>query len=249
MRSVWVGLAMAGLLLPPAPAQAVVLCAKRKGSAIKPGAPLRLRPTCLAGEVTIDPDGLGLRGPTGNQGPMGAPGEAGPPGPVGPRQHSLPVESATALNGAVYELNGGGDLTGLVLPNTGFPRFAVGMTLPADFVPGTNVAIRIVWGNSRFNATSCGFRLESNSVIVHRPGGGSRGGLATFPGGDSGIDLQAPAVSEQLSETTMTIAGSSGGTPTLQPGDMLSLIINRRPDDPQDTCTGKLFILGAVATW
>jgi hypothetical protein len=226
------GLVMALALasLEAATAQALVLCAARqKGTdVIKNGAPLRLREVCKAKEIAVEADDISL----------GA-----------PKVRALPVEFATALNGAVYELNGGGDLSGMVLGNAAFPRFAVGFTLPTDYVPGDDVVLRILWGNSRFNATSCGFAFWANGVSVFRENAPPSYPEGLFPNGQDLITLEAPDETEQIGQTTLTIAGQPGDTPVFQPGDVFSVLIARRPDDVPDTCTGKLFVLGAEMSY
>jgi hypothetical protein len=218
------------VLLEAADAQALVLCAARqkRTDAIRNGAPLKLREACRAKEIAVEADDIGL---------------------AAPKVRALPIESATALNGAVYELNGGGDLSGMVLGNASFPRFAVGFTLPTDYVPGDDVVIRIVWGNSRFNAVSCGFVLWANGVSVFRADTPPRypGGL--FPNASDTITLDAPSETEQILQTTLTIDGQPDATPLFQPGDVFSVLIARRPDDTADTCTGKLFVLGAEMSY
>jgi hypothetical protein len=216
--------------LEAATAQALRVCATRDRSsgAIKDGAKLRLRETCKPKEIEVEAADLGF---------------------AAPKVRALPLEFATALNGAVYELNGGADLSGMVLGNASFPRFAAGFTLPTDYVPGDDVLVRIVWANSNFNATSCGFALWANGVSVFRenapplyPGG-------TFPNGSDLITLDAPSQPQQIRQTTLTIAGQPGGVPLFLPGDVFSLLIARRPDDAPDTCTGKLFVLGAEMSY
>jgi hypothetical protein len=166
-----------------------------------------------------------------------------------PRFLSLPPEFATLHPGASYELNGGGDVSGLVLPNSGFPRYSVGFSLPPDYAPGTDMIVRIIWSNSRFNATSCGFVLWNNGLVAYRPNASRIFGSAVFPNGLETITLAAPSTSEQVRSTTLTIRGSSGGSAIYQPGDALSLLITRRTDDAPDTCTGKLFIVGMDVTY
>lgn len=169
-----------------------------------------------------------------------------------PRFISLAPEFAQLFNDAAYEINGGGDLGGVALPNTGFPRFAVGFTLPPDYAPGTDLTMRILWGNSRNNAIVCGFVLWNNGVIAYRPDQSAYAhiGVATFPGGADKITLVTPSTSEQVRVTTLTIAGQdSGGGARYQPGDAFSVMIARRVDDAPDTCTGKMFILGLDVTY
>ncbi|MDX9954752.1 MAG: hypothetical protein RBT75_11680 [Anaerolineae bacterium] len=170
-----------------------------------------------------------------------------------PRFISLAPEFATLLNGAVYELNGGGDLSGLVLPgNQVIPRFAVGFSLPPDYAPGTDVVLRVMWGNSRFNAVTCGYRVWVNGVSRFRPGGPPAYPytLATFPNGQDEMTLVAPDISEQVRATTVTIAGKDfGGNNYFQPGDAISVLLARRADNVNDTCAGKMYVLGLDVTY
>jgi|GEM_PF-5330489 len=248
-RRIVVGLAV--VVLGGASAEALVLCAARqKGTAaVRSGAPLRLRETCKPKEIVVDPDALGLRGPTGPAGPEGPQGPQGEPGAPSPRVIGLPLEFATAFDGAVWELNGGGDLSGMALPNSSLPRFAVGFTLPPDYVAGDDLVLRIVWGNSQFNATSCGFVLWANGISAFRANAAPVYGGGQFPNGSDMITLEAPSSGGQIRETTLSIAGQTGGTRWYQPGDMVSVLIARRSSDAADTCTGKLFVLGAAVTY
>jgi hypothetical protein len=170
-----------------------------------------------------------------------------------PRFISLAPEFAQLLNGAAYELNGGGDLSGLVLPgNEVIPRFAVGFSLPPDYAPGTDIELRLLWGNSRFNAITCGFRMWVNGVSRFRPDGPPyySSSYATFPNDQDEITLLAPDITEQVRATTVTLAGKNlGGNDIYQPGDAISVLLARRASDANDTCTGKMFILGLDVTY
>lgn len=170
-----------------------------------------------------------------------------------PRFISLAPESATLLNGAVYELNGGGDLSGLVLPgNQVIPRFAIGFSLPPDYATGTDIALRILWGNSRYNAITCGFRMWVNGVSRFRADGPPLyvSSYATFPNAQAEMTLVAPDVAEQVRATTVTLAGQDAGANDLyQPGDAVSVLVARRADNVNDTCVGKMFILGLSVTY
>ena len=171
-----------------------------------------------------------------------------------PRFISLPVETAVINNGAAYELNGGGDLSGMAFPNSGFPRFSTGFTLPPDYAEGTDIIVRITWGNSRFNATDCGVRLRANGVSAFRPGHGPIYSNGVFEDSNywdgSQITLTMPSVSEQIDQTIMTISGADSlDNPRYEAGDNLVFRLAREDDDTADTCTGKLFVLGMDATY
>lgn len=170
-----------------------------------------------------------------------------------PRFISLAPEFATLLNGAVYEINGGGDLSGLVLPGDQIiPRFAFGFSLPPDYAPGTDLELQMMWGNSRFNAVTCGFRMQVNGVSRFRPDGPPYylSTLATFPNGLSEITLLAPDTTEQVRATTLTISGKDfSDNDIFQPGDAISIMLARRADDTNDTCAGKMFVLGLDVTY
>ena len=170
-----------------------------------------------------------------------------------PRFISLAPEAATLLNGATYELNGGGDLSGLVLPgNQVIPRFAVGFSLPPDYAPGTDIELRMMWGNSRFNAVTCGYRMWINGVSRFRPDGPPyyASGAVTFPNDLDEITLLAPDVTEQVRVTTVTLAGQDFSNNNIyQSGDAISVLLARRADNANDTCAGKMFILGLDVTY
>ncbi len=171
-----------------------------------------------------------------------------------PRFISLPVETAVINNGASYELNGGGDLSGMAFPNGGFPRFSTGFSLPPDYAVGTDIIVRITWGNSRFNATNCGVRLRANGVSAFRPSTSPIYGNFSFPESTyydgTEITLDMPSSSEQIGQTMAIISGKDNLENNIfQPGDNLVLRLARDDGDVQDTCTGKLFILGMNATY
>jgi hypothetical protein len=190
--------------------------------------------------------GYGRPANTAAQQPMGG-------GGLLPRFISLSPESATLLNGAVYQLNGGSDLSGLVLPGDQIiPRFAIGFSLPPDYAPGSDIELRMLWGNSRFNAITCGFRMWINGVSRFRPDGppAYNYNYATFPNGQVEITLLAPDVTEQVRGTTVTLAGQDSlGNDLYQPGDAISILLARRADDANDTCAGKMFVLGLDVTY
>lgn len=167
---------------------------------------------------------------------------------------SLPVEFAVINNGAVYELNGGADLSGMALPNSGFPRFSTGFSLPPDYKPGSDIVVYITWGNSYFNATNCGVRLRSNGVSAFRPNVHPVYTNGVFTGSDyydgSEITLTMPSVSMEIRQTVMTIEGkNTTGNALYMPGDNIVMRIARDDTDLSDTCIGKLFILGMYATY
>jgi hypothetical protein len=74
---------VATMVFPAARANALVLCAKGKSGAVKEGAPLKVRTSCVGKEVQVDPDAVGLRGPAGAPGSPGADGAAGTDGTDG----------------------------------------------------------------------------------------------------------------------------------------------------------------------
>jgi hypothetical protein len=86
-----------------------------------------------------------------------------------PRFISLPVETAVINNDASYELHGGADLSGMAFPDSGFPRFSTDFSLPPDYAERMDIVVPNTWGNSQFNATSCGVRLRANGVSAFRP--------------------------------------------------------------------------------
>ncbi|WP_457667685.1 hypothetical protein [Thiolapillus sp.] len=167
---------------------------------------------------------------------------------------SLPVETAVINNDAAYELHGGGDLSGMAFPNSGFPRFSTGFTLPFDYTDGDDIKVYITWGNSRFNAISCGVRLRSNGVTAFRPNthwiyqNGVFTGDINYDGSE--VTLAMPDTPEQIRQTLMTIPGTTtSNIPIYQPGDNIVIRLARDSNDSTDTCTGKLYILAMYATY
>lgn len=171
-----------------------------------------------------------------------------------PRFISLPVETAVINNGASYELNGGADLSGMAFPDSGFPRFSTGFSLPPDYAEGTDIVVRITWGNSAFNATSCGVRLRSNGVSAFRPNVSPIYSEGVFTGdinfSGSEVTLAMPTASGQIRQTIMTIPGTDSlSNPRYKAGDNIVWRLARDDGDIADTCVGKLFILGINATY
>ena len=171
-----------------------------------------------------------------------------------PRFISLPVETAVINNGASYEINGGGDLSGMAFPDNSFPRFSTGFSLPPDYAVGTDITVRITWGNSRRDAINCGVRLRANGVSAFRPSTRPIYSNMTFvdsnyyDGTEHTLDM--PSSGEQVGQAIAIIPGKDHTeTARYQPGDNLILRLARDDGDVQDTCTGKLFILGMDATY
>jgi hypothetical protein len=114
--------------------------------------------------------------------------------------------------------------------------------------------VRITWGNSRYDATSCGVRLRSNGVSAFRANVNPIYNNGVFTGSTyydgTEITLEMPDTSEQIRQTIMTIPGSDSSDNALyQAGDNIVLRLARESDHAEDTCTGKLFILGMNATY
>jgi hypothetical protein len=167
---------------------------------------------------------------------------------------SLPVETAVINNGAAYEINGGADLSGMAFPNSGFPRFSTGFSLPPNYIPGGDIVVYITWGNSSSDATNCGVRLRANGVSAFRPNVNPLYTNGVFTGSDyfdgSRITLTMPSVSQEIHQTIMTIKGKNTiGDTLFEPGDNIVMRIAREDTDSLDTCLGKLFILGLYATY
>jgi hypothetical protein len=224
------------------------------------GASLVLTLTNGGGE-TVTRDVSILLGETGPQGPTGAPASCSVTSnslaavitctdgtsatlPRSPRHVSLPVAS-----GPSYEINGGADLSGYPMAGTGFSRVTTGFVIPPDYTPGTDLTVRVVWGNSQSNATSCGFDLWINSVVAYRADFGYIVGSATFAGSGQRTVLMAPATAQQVRSADIIISGSSGGAPLWAAGDSVSLYVARDSVQAADTCTGKLFILGLSVSY
>ncbi len=166
----------------------------------------------------------------------------------------LPVESVTINNpGAAYELNGGADLSGLALRGTELGRFSAGFTVPADYVPGTDLTVQFVWGNSQANAVDCNFFIRSNGVARFRPGVSPSYGNGRFPEStyydQSELVIAAGSAGGQVRGLSMTIVGTAAETPVFAPGDAVVFRIIRDPEEADDTCTGDFFLLGMHVTY
>jgi hypothetical protein len=97
MRRLWLGLlVVSSLLESSSPGNALVMCSRASSDGeVREGAAIRLRTTCKAKEVEVDPIALGLRGP------------AGPPGPIGPAGPGMAARDANDSEiGVVQNLDG-----------------------------------------------------------------------------------------------------------------------------------------------
>jgi hypothetical protein len=232
------------LLVGAVPAMSAVYCRKAKGA--KPSKPIVLRDAaCRPTETDVTAEMLAsLRGPKGD------PGASGPQGPVAAAGLiNMSAAGVLAESPAAFSVGGGPNVSGIYMPSSGFNRFHFGFTLPSDYTPGSNLALRIVWTNGNFGATGCGFVLWNNGVVAYRPGTSS---FAYFPSGlfsndQDTITLDAGSTAQAVRAETMTVSG--GGASGLRPGDALQFSIARRADDTPDTCTGNLVILGLDATY
>ncbi len=159
---------------------------------------------------------------------------------------SIPVEGAALEGGAVYSV--GGSINGLHLKDE-FSRFHVGFTLPLSYTPGTDIALELSWGQEPALTQPCTFQLRSNGVAAYRPGQAPIFSGDTFvsdtPGlsaGGAAATLPAPDAAE-VQGLTITLAGTSNGTPRYQGGDQLSYSLFRDGGNMNDTCTGTSFVV------
>jgi hypothetical protein len=153
---------------------------------------------------------------------------------------SLSPTAANMGNGTTFN-DGAYGFGGMVLPDSGLPKFAYGITLPPDYRPGTRLAVRLLWHTP---STSCNIDLRPNATAVSRPGvqhqtvGNASAGL-TGPS-----LLAAPATTKLTQATVFTLTPPKASVNPLKPGDAYQFGIYRRTDSANDTCSGPLHITG-----
>jgi hypothetical protein len=133
---------------------------------------------------------------------------------------------------------GSGFTGAIVLPNTGVPSFALGFTVPEDFV-GQNLTIRLIWNTA---SSGCTFSLNPSFISRARPNhpditGAASGGLS----GETILKASSNAGEGALAEYTVS---PSQGFADIQPGDAMLFGLFRRTDSINDTCTGSLTVKG-----
>jgi hypothetical protein len=159
-------------------------------------------------------------------------------------------------------MDGGASLIGsgydgpIRLPaNNAFPSFALGFTIPHDYVANADLIVEIVWETP---ATGCNFHLRPSFLFRARAGhprdfGGASSGLnavdatTTFtigPGNAQQITMAAPATAHDGAKVRFRLFPVPGEFPTLQPGDAVDFGIARYDADPRDTCTQVLGVAG-----
>ncbi len=143
-------------------------------------------------------------------------------------------EGGTSFNDGAYGFGG------MVLPDTGVPSFAYGITLPPDYRPGTRLAVRLLWHTP---AKDCTIDLRPNATAVSRPGvthetiGNASAGL-TGP-----AFLTAPSVAKQTRATTFSLTPPKAAVDPLKPGDAYQFGLFRSTSG-NDTCAAPLHITG-----
>ena len=144
---------------------------------------------------------------------------------------------AAFLNGATVN-DGFGPNAGIDMVDAASNSFALGFTIPPDYVSGSPLTVRVVWHTP---STNCGIVLSPNFNSVARPGrthivGGSVTTGFTSVGGDL---LVAPATANQSGEKRFTITSPVPAIPLLA-GDSIIFGLYRSGTNASDTCTGLL---------
>lgn len=143
-------------------------------------------------------------------------------------------QGGTSFNHGAYGFGG------MVLPDSGVPSFAYGITLPKDYRPGTRLAVRLLWHTP---AKDCTIDLRPNATAVSRPGvahetvGNASAGL-TGP-----AVLTAPSVAKQTRAAVFSLTPPKASVNPLKPGDGYQFSIFRQTSG-NDTCSGPLHITG-----
>lgn len=153
---------------------------------------------------------------------------------------TLSPTAADKGNGTTFH-HGAYGFGGMVLPDTGRPTFAYGITLPPDYRPGTKLALRLLWHTS---STDCKIDLRPNATAVSRPGiahetvGNASAGLNS-PG-----LLVAPSVQKMTRAATFTLTPPKASVSPLRRGDAYQFGLFRMTDSADDTCSDALHITG-----
>lgn len=153
---------------------------------------------------------------------------------------TLSPTAADMGNGTTFN-DGAYGFGGMILPDSGLPKFAYGITLPPDYKSGTTLRVRLLWHTP---STNCNVDLRPNATAVSRPGvqhqtvGNASAGL-TGPG-----LLAAPATAKQTKVATFALTPPKASVNPLKPLDAYQFGIYRRTDSANDTCSGPLHITG-----
>jgi len=123
---------------------------------------------------------------------------------------------------------------GLVFADATNSVFRTTIFLPQDFSAETDLTARFLLSTS---STGCAVTWASNDPLrVLRPSSGVTNALTATP---SSADLNAPATSGNIFQTSATLASSS-----IVAGDLLTLSWFRSGSAAGDTCTGNLVVRG-----
>ncbi len=138
------------------------------------------------------------------------------------------------------------------LPKSGNPTFAIGFTIPLDYVANTPLKVQILWETP---STACSFFLGTSFLFRARAGqpqdsGSASAGLlpvnasTTFTVIGDGIRMDAPATAQQTARVRFDIMPTPSEFPTLQAGDAVNFGLSRHSADANDTCSEELGIAG-----
>ncbi|MSP12523.1 MAG: hypothetical protein EXR62_06150 [Chloroflexi bacterium] len=144
------------------------------------------------------------------------------------------------LDGTAWHGDGAGPFAGIHLPKSNRGSFAIGFTIPPDYIPGGELRVRLLWHTA---SKSCGIELHPYFMSVARAGStniiGPDDTTGFAPVG--GTSLSAPATSNQSSAHEYVITSPDSHT-TLEPDDAIIFGLFRVTDDRLDTCTDDLVI-------
>jgi hypothetical protein len=158
----------------------------------------------------------------------------------------------TVLSNGAYLVSSGFDAPIRLPSNGSTPSFALGFTIPNDYIFNTAIVIEILWETPD---SSCNFVLASNFLFRARDGhpgdgGGASGGLRPrfastgFNINSSLITMAAPTTPHQTARVEFAIEPTPGEFDTLQAGDAINFGIFRLDMSASDTCSGELGIAG-----
>jgi hypothetical protein len=208
--------------------------------------------TTAACDGPVGPEGPA--GPQGEQGEKGLPGQDGADGDTQPWSiHIAPADLRNA-GGDFWPaptFGSGVSAAGVAFNDGVFGRVWYGLQLPGHYAAGSDIQVDMRWiPVSGFGAPTfpCDSVWWANSPVVSRAdsSGFVVGTTWEIPRGFDETQTLLTATQDQFdnsitSETYMTIDGTD-----LQPGDMLTVALNRDGDEVADTCEG-MMITGLTA--
>jgi hypothetical protein len=160
---------------------------------------------------------------------------------------NLGIFSAQVDDGAYFNA-GTGSFSGIFLPNSGVPSFALGFVIPPDYVSGTLLTLHLLWTTQ---SKDCSFRVRGNFTSVNRAGrlyisGPSATSGLEIVGGETVYAHQSILYYTQEIQATLS---SPDPDVDLEPFDSYNFGFFRSAASFDDTCAGIMMINSAFITY